>query len=459
MDEQELKPQAKTGYSNPMGYAPIMPLIIKMSVPSMFSMLIQALYNIVDSIYVAQLSETALSAVSLVYPIQLLLAAVSVGTGVGLSSLISRRLGEKRIDAAQNALNHGIIIANLEYLLFLLFGIFGSNLFCQAFSKDPALYTPAATYCTIVSVGAVFIFNALAGERIMQSCGNMIYPMICQLIGSITNIILDPIMIFGKYGCPAFGVAGAAYATVIGQLFSMIASYVFLHIGNFPIKISFKKFKFLKQTVLDIYEVALPAMVMQAITSVTTICQNKILIGFSETAVAVLGAYFKLQSFVFMPIFGLNQGVMPIMGFNYGARNKKRLLTTLKDALLLAVGIMIIGLLVCQLIPDRLIMMFEPSDEMMEMGVNALRIISICFPFAAMGIIPGAMFQATAHGMISMINSILRQIVVIIPAAFLLSRTFGVSGVWMSYPCAEIVSLVFVWSMFYRLYKKELKNL
>ena len=293
----------------------------------------------------------------------------------------------------------------------------------------------------------------------MQSSGNMLFPMLAQLSGTITNIILDPIMIFGKFGCPALGVAGAAYATIIGQFVAMVAAYILLYVGKFPVRISFKGFKFHKQTVKDIYQVCIPAMVMQAITSVTTVFLNKILIGFSETAVAVLGVYFKLQSFAFMPVFGMNQGVMPIMGFNYGAKNKKRLLGTLKYALIIAVGFMIVVTLLFQFIPETLMSLFNPSEDMMAMGVKALRIISVCFPFAACGIMPGAMFQATAHGTISMYNSILRQLVVIIPAAYILSGMMGVDGVWWAYPCAEIMSLAFTSIMFIRLYNKELKYL
>jgi len=455
----QINDKVDENYKNPMGYAPILPLIFKMSIPSIFAMLISAIYNIVDSIYVAQLSETALSAVSLVFPVQLMNVAIVVGTGVGISSLISRRLGEKRVDAAQNAVNHGILICNLEWIIFLLFGLFGSMPFCRIFAESGPLVEQAATYCKIVCIGSLFVFNAQSCERIMQSCGNMLFPMLAQLSGSITNIILDPIMIFGKFGCPAMGVAGAAYATIIGQFVAMVACYLFLHFGNFPVQINFKNFKFHGQTVKDIYQVGIPAMVMQAISSVTTLFLNKILIGFSETAVAVYGVYFKLQSFAFMPIFGLNQGVMPIMGFNYGAKNKKRLLNTLKDAMIMAVSFMIVIMLVFQIFPEQLLSMFNPSEELLSMGTKALRIISICFPFAAIGIIPGAMFQATAHGTISMYNSILRQLVVIIPAAYILSKLVGVNGVWWSYPCAEIMSLAFTTIMFIRLYNKELKHL
>jgi len=293
----------------------------------------------------------------------------------------------------------------------------------------------------------------------MQACGNMFLPMICQLVGSVTNIILDPILIFGKFGLPEMGVAGAAYATVIGQLFSMIATYIFLTKGDFPIRIKLTEFKFHMQTVKDIYAVAIPAMVMQAIGSLTTMILNKILIGFSGTAVAVLGCYYKLQSFAFMPIFGLNQGIMPIMGFNYGARNKKRLMDSLKIAIIMCLGFMIIITALCQLIPHVFMGLFDPSEEMMAMGVSALKTISWCFPFAVLAIIPGAMFQATGHGTISMFTSVLRQIVALIPAAYVLSLKMGVSGVWTAFPFAEIFSLTYTAIMVIRVYNKEIKYL
>jgi len=444
---------------NPMGYKPLVPLIIKMSLPSVFSMLIQALYNIVDSVYVAQLSEDALSAVSLVFPVQLLIVAVSVGTGVGISSLISRRLGEKRLDVAESAVSHSVVLCNLEYIIFLIFGIFGSGIFAKVFTDDPNLVNPVTTYCTIISIGSLFIFNAISGERIMQACGNMTLPMLSQLAGSITNIILDPIMIFGKFGCPALGVAGAAYATIIGQFMSMVTVYIFLNIGKFPIKLKLKGFKFDGQIVKDIYAVAIPAMIMQALSSVTTSLLNKVLIGFSSTAVAVLGAYFKLQSFIFMPVFGLNQGILPIMGFNFGARKKERLIKTLKISLIIACSVMCIGKIVFQLFPAQLLSLFDPSPEMLEIGCNALRVTSWCFVFAALGIIPGALFQATGHGVYTMICSILRQVVVIMPSAYFLSKLIGLNGVWISYTLAELISMVYTWTTFKKLYDREIKNL
>ncbi len=442
---------------NPMGTAPILPLIIKMSLPAMFSMIIQALYNIVDSMYVSQLSENALSAVSMVFPVQMLSGAVSVGTGVGIASLISRRLGEKNFDAAQNAACHGVLLTIPGYLIFLLFGIFGSAWFCKSFSTIDELVAPATQYCTIVCIGSFFVFNAITIERIMQSSGNMLFPMYCQLLGAVSNIILDPIMIFGLYGFPRLEVAGAAYATITSQALSMLAAYIFLYFGRFPIRINFKGFKWHSQTVKDIYQVALPSMIMQAVSSVTSLVLNKILISFSSTAMAVLGVYSKVQSFVFMPIFGMNQGTMPIMGYNYGAKNKKRLLATFKNTLAIGFSIMILGCLIFQFFPERLVGIFNPSEEMLAMGVDAFRIISICFPFAALSIIPGTLFQATGHGIYSMITSILRQVLFIMPLAYILSRSMGVRGVWLAYPAAEASALIVAWILLARLYNKEIK--
>lgn len=457
MNSDKLGPNEQQALENPMGTAPILPLIIKMSLPAMFSMIIQALYNIVDSMYVSQLSENALAAVSMVYPVQILNAAVSVGTGVGIASLISRRLGEKRLDAAQNAACHGVLLANLGYLLFFFFGIFGSSKFCRSFGAAEEIVLPATRYCTIVCIGSVSVFNAIAGERIMQASGNMMLPMYCQLLGAVANIILDPIMIFGLYGFPRLEVAGAAYATIIGQALSMIAAYAFLHFGRFPVKINFKGFKWHATTVKDIYQVALPQMVLQAVASVTNFVLNKILINFSSTAMAVLGVYFKVQSFVFMPLFGMNQGTMPIMGYNYGAKNKKRLLATFKNALLIGFSIMLLGCLVFQLFPERLVGIFNPSEEMLSIGVEAFKIISVCFPFAALSIVPGTLFQATGYGIYSMINSLLRQVVFIMPLAYIFSRSMGVRGVWLAYPAAEASALIVAWILFARLYKKEIK--
>ncbi|MBQ4181222.1 MAG: MATE family efflux transporter [Firmicutes bacterium] len=444
---------------NRMGTAPILPLIIKMSLPSVFSMLILALYNIVDSIYVSRIGESALSAVSLIFPLQQLSIAVSVGTAVGLASLISRRLGEQNVEAADKAATHGVFLAFCSWLVFVVVGIFGVPAFANAFSDNPALISPAVTYGRIVLIGCFFAMCATSTERIMQGCGDMISPMICSLSGCITNIILDPIMIFGYLGCPALGVAGAAYATVIGQVVGMCMAFWMLRHKNFPVQFEFKGFRPDMKTIRDIYAVGLPSIVMQSINSVTTICLNAILISFSETAVAVLGVYFKLQSFVFMPVFGMNQGVMPIMGYNFGARNKERLMETFKKAMFLAFGIMLTGCLLFQLLPSFFMGLFNAQGEMMRLGTRALRIVSLSFPFVAFSMIPGTLFQATAHGINSLIVTLLRQIVVLIPVAFILSRIFGLDGIWYAYPTAEIMSVTAAQIMLRKLIKTEIETL
>ncbi|MCQ2561951.1 MAG: MATE family efflux transporter [Clostridia bacterium] len=316
-----------------MGTAPILPLIISMSLPSMFSMLIQALYNIVDSIFVSQLGEAALSAVSLVYPVQMINISVGVGTSIGFSSLISRRLGAKDGEAAQSAAQHSILLAFMHWLVFLVFGLIGAKPFAMAFSDDPALIEPAAAYCSIVCIGSFFALNTMSFEKIMQAGGDMISPMWCMISGAITNIILDPIMIFGYFGMPAMGVAGAAIATVIGQFVSFLIANILMHRKERPVKVYWKKFKIDKRIIKDIYDVGFPSMIMQSIGSVLTLCLNAILIGFSTTAMAIYGVYFKLQSFVFMPVFGMNHGLMPILGYNSGAKNRKRLMPAFRYAM------------------------------------------------------------------------------------------------------------------------------
>lgn len=442
-----------------MGSAPILPLIFKMSLPSIFSMLILALYNVVDSIFVSKIGESALSAVSLIFPLQSLSIAVSVGTGVGLSSLISRRLGEKKVEAANSAAIHGLFLAFCSWLVFVLVGLFGVPAFANAFSDNPELTTPAITYGTIVLVGSLFSLMATESERIMQGCGDMISPMYCSLLGAIVNIILDPIMIFGLLGFPAMGVAGAAAATVIGQVFGMLLAFWMLKYKHFPVQIQLKGFKPDMVTIKHIYQVALPSMVMQSINSVTTICLNAILITFSETAVAVLGVYFKVQSFVFMPVFGMNQGVMPIMGYNFGARNKERLMETFKKSLMIAISVMAFGTLLFQIFPRQIMGLFNAQEEMMSIGVYALRIVSISFPFAATSMIPGTLFQATAHGVNSLIVTLCRQIVVLIPCAFIFSQLWGLNAIWWAYPAAEIMSVTMAQIMLRKLMKNEINKL
>ncbi len=442
-----------------MGEMAMLPLIIKMSLPSMFSMLVQALYNIVDSIFVSRLGEYALSAVSLVYPIQLINISVGVGASIGLSSLISRRLGAKDIEAAQNAAEHGLFLALCHWVLFVLFGFFGSRPFAMAFSENATLIEPAVSYCSIVCIGSLFALCSSSMEKIMQAGGNMIAPMWCMLSGAVTNIILDPIMIFGYFGFPALGVAGAAIATVIGQCVCFLVANLFMRKLDLPVKVKYGRFAISGRTIKDIYQVGLPSMVMQSIGSVMTICLNAILIAFSEAAVAVLGVYFKLQSFVFMPVFGMNHGLMPIMGYNYGARSRGRLMKAYKLGILIALGIMLVGLVVFQLFPAQLMGLFKAEGDLLNVGIKALRTISLCFPLAAIGIITGTLFQATGRGVYSLLTSLLRQLIIIVPAAYILSKISGVMGVWYAFPLAEGFSLVFSLLMFRRLWRTDLSKI
>ncbi|MBR5926509.1 MAG: MATE family efflux transporter, partial [Firmicutes bacterium] len=359
------------------------------------------------------------------------------------------------------AAQHGIMLAVLQWLLFLVFGLFISRPFCALFSDNNMQILDAATsYCTIVCVGSVFIMTAQCFEKIMQATGNMMATMWCMLAGAITNIVLDPIMIFGLLGCPAFGVAGAAYATVIGQAVTFIVSNLIINkLKTIPVKVRYSLFKPKPYMIRDIYQVALPSMAMQAIGSVTTLALNAILVTFSSTAVAVLGVYFKLQSFVFMPVFGMNQGLLPIMGYNFGARNKERLLQTLKYGIIIAVVIMGTGCLIFQFFPELLLSLFKAEGDLLTVGTKCLKTVSLSFPFAAICIIIGTIFQATGHGIYSLIVSVARQLVIIVPAAYILSKIIGLMGIWWAYPIAECMSLAVSLILFKRLYRIEIEHL
>ncbi len=451
----QTKPAGAPPIENKMGTAPIPGLLFKMALPAICSMMVQAIYNVVDSIYVSQISEDALAAVTLVFPIQMLLVAVGVGTGVGINSLISRRLGEKKFDDANSAATHGFFLAFCNWILFLIIGLFASRPFYSWYSDDPGLVDMATSYGTIVLCVSVFTFFQCNCEKILQGTGNMVLPMISHIVGCITNIILDPIMIFGYLGCPAMGVAGAAWATVIGQGFGMSVVLVFILTKQKTVHIQLKGFRPSLSVIKDIYTVALPGMIMQAIPSFVNIFLNMILISFSTTAVTVLGVYFKLQSFVFMPAFGLGQGALPILGYNYGAKKRDRLMHTLKLAIVSAIVIMIIGLILFQTIPDKFMGFFEAEGEMLRMGIEALRILSLCFIPAAIGVSFSNFFQALGYGTYSLITTLCRQLFTILPLAFILSRFYAEKGVWMAYPLAEIVSLTVCTILFVRLYKKE----
>ncbi|MBW7571721.1 MATE family efflux transporter [Caproiciproducens sp. AGMB10547] len=443
---------------NKMGTMSVFPLIISMSVPAMLSMLVQAMYNVVDSFFVAKVSENALTAVSLAFPIQTLLIALAVGTSVGINSLVSRRLGERRQEKANSAATHGILLGAFNWAIFALVGLLFSEPFFRSFTANEEIITMGTQYMSIVCIVSMGVFIEINIEKTLQATGNMIYPMLSQILGAVTNIILDPIFIFGLLGVPKMGVAGAAIATVIGQIFAMLFLIYIIVKKDHQVVISFRNFKLDFSTIRDIYSVGFPSIIMQAIGSVMVVGMNAILIGFTETAVALFGVYFKLQSFVFMPVFGLMQGVMPIIGYNFGARRRDRLLSTVRIGSIISVVIMAIGTALFWLIPDRLLLIFNASRLMLEIGVPALHTISICFVPAALGIMFSTVFQAVGSGFKSLIISVLRQLIVLLPAAFLLSK-IGLPFVWYAFPIAEGASLIASIVFYLQLYKKRLKTL
>ena len=445
---------------NKMGTVPIKKLLLHMAWPAILSMTINALYNVVDSIFVAWLSEDAFTAVSIVSPIQMLIVSLAVGSGVGVNSLIARLLGAKNQVGADKAASTSVRIGLFNYCIFLIVGVFFTKLFVSAYAEEgTAIYDAAVTYMRIVCIGCLFANVEVQLEKVLQSTGNMVAPMICSLTGAIINIIFDPILIFGLIGFPAMGVAGAAIATVFGQFCSLVVASTIILKKEHLVKIQLRGFQIDWGIVKDIYKVGFPSIIMQAIGSVMLIFYNMILVAYSTTAVAVLGVYFKMQSFIFMPVFGLNQGAMPIMGFNYGARNKERLMETYKCGLKAALVIMALGMLLFHLFPETLLAMFDASDEMLEIGIPALRIISLCFLPAAFGIMTSTLFQGTGHGMLSLYASLLRQLFGILPLAYILIRIGGVTLSWASFPLAELIGLTYSALVFRWLYKKEIVNL
>ena len=447
---------------NKMGTAPVLRLIIAMSLPAMFSMLIQALYNIVDSYFVAQISESALTAVSLAFPIQTLMIAVGVGTGVGINSLVARRLGEKRQADADCAASHGLLLGVFNWILFALFGVFFTKVFFGAFTDIEEIITMGTQYTSIVTICSFGLMIEVNMEKALQATGNMIYPMAFQLVGAVTNIILDPVFIFGFAFIPAMGVSGAAIATVIGQILAMLISLFVIIFKDHAVNINFRRFKPDWRIIKEIYAVGFPGIIMQAIGSVMVVGMNAILFTFPQnavTAVAFFGVYFKLQSFVFMPVFGLNQGLMPIMGYNFGARKKQRLNSATKYGCVIALVLMGAGMLVFWLMPDVLLSIFNASADMLKIGVPGLRIISLCFLPAALGIVGSTFFQAVGKGVNSLLVSLLRQLIVLLPAAFLLAKLGVVEWVWYAFPIAEIFSLLATIVLYLRVYKRQIQNL
>lgn len=443
---------------NKMGYAPVTPLLLSMAFPPMISMLIQALYNIVDSIFVAQISSQALSAISLAFPIQSLMIAIFVGTNVGLNSLISRRLGEQRHSDANDAAAHGLIISVLSGIFIALVGLLGTRPFFLMMTDNQEIIELGCTYTMIVT--GVCMFNSIqcCVEKMLQSTGNMVAPMVSHVIGCVVNIILDPILIFGWFGIPAMGITGAAIATVTGQACGMIFCIVMFIKTNKILKVSFKGFRFKGSIIKDIYQVGFPSIVMQSIGAVLTTLMNMILINFSEAAVNVLGIYYKLQQFILMPTLGVTQGAMPIVGYNFGAGNKKRIMKTIKMALIFGIGIMCIGLILFQVFPQTLLSMFNADAETLAIGIPALRIVSLSFIPTGYAIVMGTNFQAVGRGFTSLIISLCRQLIVLLPVAYLMSK-ISLNAVWAAFPIAEFFAAILVSFLFLNLYRKVISKL
>ncbi len=450
---------------NKMGTMPVGKLLINMSLPMIIAMLVQALYNVVDTYFVAQISIDAVTALSNAFPVQNLMIGVATGTGVGVNALLSKALGEKNDKRANIIAANGVVLALVGYIIFLIFGLFFTQLYMNQMTDKAEIAQMGADYLWICSVFSFGVFGEIMFERLMQATGRTIYTLFTQGIGAIVNIILDPILIKGMGSIPAMGVKGAAYATVIGQIVAMLIAVVLNQLFNKEIKLEKEILHPNLRICGKIYAIGIPSIIMMAIGSVMTVSMNQILksIDSTEVSVAVFGIYFKLQSFVFMPIFGMNNGLIPIIAYNYGAQNRKRMIKAIRYAVTIALCVMTIGMLVFQLMPDKLLMIFQPENTdsalLQSFGVPALRTISICFPLAAICIIVGSIFQALGKAVNSMLVSIARQLIVLIPAAYLLSLTQKVALVWWSFPIAELMSLAVSVVLFIILYQRVIKKI
>ena len=426
---------------NKMGTMPENKLLLSMAVPMMISMLVQALYNIVDSIFVSRICEDALTAVSMAFPLQNIIISIAVGFGVGINALMSRALGQKNAERVNQVAVNGLLLALLSYLLVFVGGLLGIRAYMRAQTDIASIVEYGITYLNICVLCSFGVFCEITFERFLQATGRTIYSMVTQLVGAITNIILDPILIFGLLGFPKMGIAGAAWATVIGQCLGAVVAVILNHTKNPEIHLRLRHIRPSGKLMGEITAISIPSIIMSCISSLTCFIMNLILITFSSTAVAVFGVYFKLQSFVFMPVFGLNNGMVPIIAYNYGAQKPERIHKTIRLGMAYAVAIMAVGLLVFQLIPKQLLLMFDASDAMLGIGAPALRIMSLAFVFAGVGIASSSACQAFGYSVYSMLISIARQIVVLIPAAYLLSLTGVLRSIWFAFPIAEIVSL------------------
>ena len=433
---------------NKMGIMPVPKLLFNMAIPMVVSMLMQALYNIVDSAFVGMYSTHALEAVSIAFPIQNLMIAFATGTGVGINALLSRHLGEKKFEAVDTTANTGLFLAICSYIFFAILGLTIVRPFFSMQSDIAEVVNYGEEYLTVILLCGFGIFGEITNERLLQATGRTVYSMITQGTGAVLNIILDPIMIFGYCGMPALGVKGAAIATVIGQCVAFILALIFNIKVNKEVNIRISKiFKPQLQEIIKIYEIGIPSIIMTSITSFLTVGMNLILKKFSEDAITVFGVYFKLNSFVFMPVFGLNNGMVPILSYNYGAKKHDRIIKTVRLGMSCAVIYMLAGLAVFEIMPDKLLMIFSASENVMNIGVTALRIIALSFIFAGIGIVSSTVFQSIGNPLHSLLISVLRQLVIILPVAYLLSLTGSVSNVWWSYPIAEVAS--FILSVFF----------
>jgi len=446
---------------NRMGVMPVGKLLFAMSTPMVISFLVQSLYNIVDSIFVARYSPDALAAVSLAYPIQILMIAVSVGTGVGVNALLSRSLGEGKKKKAKLTADNAILLGILASIMFALFGVLCTKLFFDSQTKSEIIRQLGYSYLSVVTIFSFGLMLEVTFERILQSTGKTVFNMITQSVGAIINIILDPILIFGFFGVPKLGIAGAAIATVAGQIIAMILSFIFNMKYNEDVDIRFGTHIFIPDfgIIKQIYKVGIPSIAMQAMSTLMILGLNKILVTYSDMAVNVLGIYYKLQSFVFMPIFGLNNGMTPIVAFNYGAKNKDRIVKVLKYSFIASIVIMVIGTAIFWLFPKELIMLFNPNEEMMKLGIPALRICSLCFILAAFDVMAIATFQSLGNGMYALYASFLRQLVLILPFAYALSKISGLGAVWYSIPLAELGCAFFDIYLMKKIYKQKVAKL
>ena len=457
--EQEIRKE------NKMGVQPIGKLLFGMSLPMILSMLIQALYNVVDSIYVSQISENALTAVSLVFPMQSLMISVATGTGVGINALLSRNLGAKRFKDANKVARHAIFLAACSFIAVAIVMFFAAKPFMGVQTSDPEIYEGGVIYMRICCCASLGLFGAVTMERLLTSTGLTMFTMITQTTGAVFNIIMDPILIFGYGPFPKMGVAGAALATVSGQCIGCILGLIFNLKKNKEISLKLKGFRPDPMLIGEIYRIAVPSIIMASIGSVMTFGFNMILMQYlkNSTAAAVFGVYFKLQSMIFMPLFGLNNGMVPIIAYNYGAEHRGRIMKTYRLAMFTSFALMLIGILAMWIIPDKLLLLFNASENMLGIGVPALRIISLSYIFAGYCIVTGSVMQALGRAFYSMINSITRQLVFLLPSAFLLAAAFrstgGLPQVWYSYDLAEIASFVVTLYFFRKVYREVIAPL